>query len=176
MAEEAPLCPDVKAEDGLFRARQLSAAARQIGPGRIAELHQIVHAALPDVLVHFVQGEIRPLIGRDDAEDDLLRSRHHIERRDQAHAPDQSIETDHVSDIVLLVAERVGHQAARFGDELAVQRLQSRALCLAVGVPYLRPLRHPGGGEGREAADHGAGQAREGRDVGWVQGSLAGRV
>ena len=33
------------------------------------------------------------------------------ERRDQAHAPGQSIEADHVGDIVLLVAERIGHQA-----------------------------------------------------------------
>jgi len=68
-----------------------------------------------------------------------------------------SVETDHVGDIVLLVAERVGHQAGGFSDELAIERLQSRALCLAVGVPDLCPLRCPGGGERGEAADHGTG-------------------
>ena len=55
------------------------------------------------------------------------------------------------------------------------QRLQSRALCPRRGVLDLRPLRRPGGGERCEAADRGADQTREGRDVGWVQGSLAGR-
>ena len=63
--------------------------------------------------MHFVQGEIWPLISRDDAEDDLLRGLHYIERRDQAHATDQSMETDNVGDIVLLVAERVGHGGVR---------------------------------------------------------------
>ena len=70
--------------------------SRQVGPGRLAELHQIVHAALADVLVHFMQAEIvvpdRSLMMLM-----MICSAAATTSSDetQAHAPDQGIEADH---------------------------------------------------------------------------------